>query len=139
MMYSEFLELSKQDITYQQYTEVIEPMYNAVEQMTKRDFINFMLPSIKALAKQNAATKVAAQPTVFISDGAKTPNGCYYLGKYGKLVDKDVSISTGKTTVKVRELTADEKYEVSRTWDLYLNSTVDYYTDDPSVKIRWVK
>ena len=58
MMYSEFLELSKQDITYQQYTEVIEPMYNAVEQMTKQDFISFMLPSIKALAKQNAADRL---------------------------------------------------------------------------------
>lgn len=139
MMYSEFLELSKQDITYQQYTEVIEPMYNAVEQMTKQDFINFMLPSIKALAKQNAkekdAARIANQKTVFITTGRKTPNGCYYLGVYAKLVATDINVKTGKKTVKVRELTDGEERELAKHWNNYCNSSYDYMTSTMSITV----
>ncbi|MCC8157281.1 MAG: hypothetical protein LIO54_08400 [Oscillospiraceae bacterium] len=140
MMYNEFLELAGQDITYEQYTEVVEPMYIAVEQMTKQEFVKFMMPSIKALAKQNAAEKKAAeeaaQPVVFISDGSKTPNGCYYMGRYGKVVSREASIRTGKINVKVRELTAEEQRATG--WDSYLNYSVDYYTFDERVNISWV-
>lgn len=156
MMYNEFLQIAGQDITFQQYTDVIEPMYNAVENMTKFEFIDFMMPSIKALAKKNVekklAERMAQQKVVFISDGTKTPNGCYYMGVYGKLVDTEISIRTGKTTVKVRELTEEEEKEVLKTWDLYLNYTVDYMIADYDKKdgeardlygneviVKWVK
>lgn len=138
MMYGEFIKLAGQDITYKQYKEIIEPMYNAVEQMSKYQFIGFMMPSIKALAKKNADEQKAAQALVFIGNGDMTPNGCYYYGRFGKLLGKDVSISTGKTTVMVRDLTDEERREVSKTSELYLNSHVDYSEKNPTVRVSWV-
>ncbi|MCD7772912.1 MAG: hypothetical protein LUH08_02510 [Ruminococcus sp.] len=58
MTYRDFLKLSEQDISYEQYTEVIEPMYRAVAMSeSEQDFIALALPLIKELAEQNAKTK----------------------------------------------------------------------------------
>ncbi len=141
MMYSEFLEISNQDITHEQYAEVIEPMYEAVD-MDKHDFIRFMMPSIRAMAKENEKRKAEEarknQKLVFVSDGRMTPNGCWYLGKFGKLVRVDYDVHNGCRVFKVRELTADEARELAGHYDLRMNSVADIRTGCGTA-VEWVK
>lgn len=139
MMYDEFVELSGQEISYKQYSEIVEPMYIAVENMSKADFVKFITPSCKALVNENKKEIRRNQPTVFASNGLKTPNGCYFIGNYYKLVSKNVSIRTGKTTYTVRPLDDDEMSELRKHWDPWLGYDIDIYTNDEMTVIREVK
>ena len=107
MMYSEFCQISGQEVSYEAYKEKFEPMYNALN-INKHEFINFMMPTIKNVAKKEKMARESEerknQKLVFVSDGSRTPNGCYYIGSFFKLVGSD--IKTGKALV--RELTDDE-------------------------------
>jgi len=97
-MHSEFVEMSGLDISYKDYTEVVEPMYMAVENMSKKDFIKFITPSIKALVKSYPKVKTIKKMLVRDNSGyKKTPNGCWYHIEYVELVD--VNIATGKYIV----------------------------------------
>lgn len=138
MMYSEFVELSGQEISFKQYSEIVEPMYMAVENMSKQDFVKFITPSCKALVKAAKLEARKNQPTVFVGNGEKTPNGCYYLGNYYKLVCKDVSISTGKTTYTIRPLDDAEMKELRKSWDPWLSYRIDIRNDNPMNIIREV-
>lgn len=131
MMYSEFREISNADITSEQYETIIEPMYQA-SSMNKEDFVSFMLPSLKALEKQNVKPK--EQRTVFVSDGSMTPNGCYYMGRYYKVVKESTSLKTGKTTYTLRHLTKEE--QAATGWDDYLAYDIDINTFSPNVIIK---
>lgn len=51
MMYNEFCEISGQEVSFKAYSEKFEPMYMALG-MDKREFINFLMPTIKEVAKQ---------------------------------------------------------------------------------------
>lgn len=136
MMYSEFVELSGQEISFKQYSEIVEPMYMAVENMSKKDFVKFITPSCKALVKANKAEARKNQKTVFVGNGEMTPNGCYFLGNYYKLVSMDVSIRTGKTTYTLRPLDDAEVKELG--WDPWLSYHIDIRNDDPMTIIREV-
>lgn len=125
MMYSEFCKMSGCKLSYKAYAEKFEPMYMALE-MDKREFIDFMLPTIKEEARKESKVREVEerrnQKLVFVSDGAKTPNGCYYLGGFYKLVGCD--IKTGK--MLVRELTGEEfKEEVYPHFSTYCHSHYD--------------
>lgn len=136
MMYSEFVALSGQEITCKQYSEIIEPMYMALPDMSKQDFVVFIAPSCRALVKAAKREARRNQKTVFVGDGTKTPNGCYYLGHYYKLVDVDFDIRTGKKVYTIRQLDDDE--EIDGGWDPWLNSSIDIRTTDEMAVIREV-
>ena len=50
MTHEEFTNISGQKVSFSVYTKTFEPMYMATD-MDKRTFINFMMPTIKAVAK----------------------------------------------------------------------------------------
>ena len=121
MLHSEFCALSKCEISYKAYKEGFEPLYMAMD-IDKRSFVKMVLPAIKEVAKKEEEEARKRQKLLFVSDGTKTPNGCYYFGEFVKLVNVD--IPTGK--VVVRELTDDEyQTEVLPHFYGYCHSTYD--------------
>lgn len=127
MMHEEFEKITGLEISYRDYSEVIEPMYSALS-MDKFRFCEMIKPTAKVMAKKYAeerkAAEMNAQRLVFVSDGTKTPNGAYFVGGFFKLVGCD--IKTGK--VIVRNLT-DEEYsaEVSPYFSSYCHGTYDVH------------
>lgn len=118
MMYEEFEKITGLEISYRDYSEVIEPMYGAV-QMDKYRFCEMIKPTAKLMAKQYAeerkAQEMRSQRLVFVNQHDLTPNGCYHIGYYAKVVGAD--IRTGK--IKVRNLTAEEFDEQVRYHSMY--------------------
>lgn len=118
MMYEEFEKITGLEISYRDYSEVIEPMYGAV-QMDKYRFCEMIKPTAKLMAKQYAeerkAQEMRSQRLVFVNQHGLTPNGCYHIGYYAKVVGAD--IRTGK--IKVRNLTAEEFDEQVRYHSMY--------------------
>lgn len=129
MMHSEFCEISGQMVSYKIYSEKFEPMYLALD-MNKQEFVKFMMPVIKDVAKREKAACEAEehkqQKLVFVSDGSRTPNGCYYYGRFYKLTGCD--IRTGMALV--RELTEEEyDEEVRPHYSGYCKGTYDIIAD----------
>ena len=131
MMKHEFEELAGYEVSNDDYNNIIEPMYMATN-MSKADFV-------KCIDKKRFEKKPEIKLTpVFVSNGLKTPNRCYYIGKwYMQIGDPTVSIRTGKRTYKLRETTPEEQYDIG--WDSYLCSHVDIHPDDPRNIIKIVK
>lgn len=103
MMYREFIELSECNISFEQYNKIIEPMYMAVN-MDKDEFIKFIRPSARALAKENEKKRNKNIRKMCVRDRSgnmKTPNGAYYHIVYVELLDID--IATGKYIVAALE------------------------------------
>lgn len=136
MMRDEFEKLANLKISYEDYTNIIEPMYTATN-MAKLDFVKFILPSARVLAKQYAAemdeNRRNNQKRVFVSNGHRTPNGCYFYGRWGALVDIKINTKSGKTTYVIRNLTLKEQRELG--WDSYLGYHIDI---DADANIKWV-
>ena len=128
MMHNEFIEMSGLNVSYKDYTEMGEPMYMAVENMSKQDFIKFITPSVKALIKEYPKVKTIKKMLVRDRSGyRKTPNGCWYHIEYVELVDVD--IRTGKYIVAPLE---DEDFEKLRGEGRDLDHSTGYdfdYTD----------
>ena len=128
MMHNEFIEMSGLNVSYKDYTEIVEPMYMAVENMSKQDFIKFITPSVKALIKEYPKVKTIKKMLVRDRSGyRKTPNGCWYHIEYVELVDVD--IRTGKYIVAPLE---DEDFEKLRGEGRDLDQSTGYdfdYTD----------
>lgn len=76
-------------------------------------------PTAKVMAKQyfdeRKAKEMQNQRLVFINRYGLTPNGCYHMGYYAKVVGAD--IRTGK--IKVRNLTPEEFDEQVRYHSVY--------------------
>ena len=127
-MHNEFIEMSGLNVSYKDYTEIVEPMYMAVENMSKQDFIKFITPSVKALIKEYPKVKTIKKMLVRYRSGyRKTPNGCWYHIEYVELVDVD--IRTGKYIVAPLE---DEDFEKLRGEGRDLDHSTGYdfdYTD----------
>lgn len=127
-MHNEFIEMSGLNVSYKDYTEIVEPMYMAVENMSKQDFIKFITPSVKALIKEYPKVKTIKKMLVRDRSGyRKTPNGCWYHIEYVELVDVD--IRTGKYIVAPLE---DEDFEKLRGEGRDLDHSTGYdfdYTD----------
>lgn len=126
MMYEEFEKITGLEISYRDYSEVIEPMYGAIS-MDKFSFCEMIKPTAKVMAKKYAeerkAEEMNAQRLVFINQHGLTPNGCYHIGYYAKVVDVD--IRTGK--IKVRNLTPEE-------FDEEICYHTMYWHDDDRIK-----
>lgn len=117
MMKHEFEELAGYEVSNEDYDKVIEPMYMALN-MSKAEFV-------KCLDKKRFAKKSEIKKTpVFVSDGTRTPNGCYYVGMWMMQIgEPKTNIQTGKTTYTVRETTPEEQHEIG--WDRWCASWVD--------------
>lgn len=127
MMHSEFVKMSGLEISYEQYTEIVEPMYMAVENMSKQEFIEFIAPSVKALIKRTATPKEKTVKKMLVRDNSgyrKTPNGCWYHIEYVELVDVD--IRTGKYIVAPLN---DDDFEKLRNEGRDLDLSTDYDFD----------
>lgn len=118
MMQHEFERITGLEISYRDYNEIIEPMYNALP-MDKFSFCEMIKPTAKVMAKKYAEERKVAemnnQRLVFINQDGLTPNGCYYVGYYAKVVGAD--IRTGK--VRVRNLTPEEFDDQARYHSMY--------------------
>ena len=125
MLHDEFCKIAKCEISYKAYKEAFEPLYMTMD-VDKRSFVKMLLPAIKEVAKREEEEARKRQKLIFVSDGTKTPNGCYYNGEFVKLVNVD--IPTGKAIV--RELTDDEyQNEVLPYYSTYCHSTYDVLLD----------
>lgn len=117
MMKHEFEALTGSTLTDEQY-ETFETMYMAVS-MSKQDFAKMMLPSARAISRENEAKakadEMANQRLVMVETDGRTPNGCYSIGYYAKVIGAD--IKTGK--ILVRNLTEAEYAEASRYHSVY--------------------
>ena len=126
MLHSEFCKIAKCEISYKVYKEAFEPLYMSMD-IDKHAFVKMLLPAIKEVAKKEEEEARKRQKLIFVSDGTKTPNGCYYNGEFVKLVDVD--ILAGK--VIVRELTDDEyRTEVAPHFSGYCHSTYDVLVEN---------
>lgn len=134
-MHSEFIEMSGLNVSFKDYTEIVEPMYMAVENMSKQDFIKFIAPSVKALVKEYPRKKMIKKMLVRDRSGCtKTPNGCWYHIEYVELVD--VNIRTGKYVVAPLE---EKDFEMLVKEGRDLNNSTDYdfdYTECIDKKTR---
>lgn len=128
MMYEEFEKITKLEISYRDYSEVIEPMYSVLS-IDKYRFCEMIKPTAKVMAKKYAeerkAKEMRNQQLVFINQHGLTPNGCYHIGYYAKLVGAD--IRTGK--IKVRNLTPEE-------FDDQRNYHSMYWHEDDRIKAQ---
>lgn len=126
MLHSEFCKIAKCEISYKAYKEAFEPLYMTMD-IDKYAFVKMMSSAIKTVAKREMEQERKNQKLIFVSDGTKTPNGCYYNGEFVKLVNVD--IPTGK--IVVRELTDDEyKTEVAPHFSGYCHSTYDVLVEN---------
>lgn len=130
MMKHEFEAIAGYEVSTEDYEKIIEPMYMATT-LSKVEFV-------KCLDKKRfAMIKKVEEKPVFISNGTKTPNGCYYVGRWKMQIGKpEVNIKTGKITYKVRKLTADEQRATH--WDFWCASEIDIHTFNPRVEIKEV-
>lgn len=127
MMYEEFVNISGLNVSYEDYTNIVEPMYMSTV-MSKQEFIKFISPSVKALVKSYPKEKTIRKMLVRDKSGFKTtPNNCWYHIEYVELINID--IKTGKYIVAPLD---DADYEeLSRQGkDLDKSSTYDFdYTE----------
>lgn len=128
MMYEEFEKITGLEISYRDYNEVIEPMYNALP-MDKFSFCEMIKPTAKVMANKYAderkAEEMRNQRLVFVDRFGRTPNGCYHIGYYAKVVGAD--IRTGK--VRIRNLTPEE-FDEQRSYHSM------YWHDDDRIKAQ---
>jgi len=122
MMWKEFEELAKIEVTFETYSKIIEPMYIAAD-LPKQDFIKLL--NLKALAVPKVKEKNIKKMCVRDRSGyMKTPNGCWYHIEYVELVDVD--IRTGKFIVKALD---DEDFRKLSESGHDLNYSTDFDFD----------
>lgn len=131
MMKHEFEALAGYEVSWEDYTNIIEPMYMAIN-VDKEEFVKMIDK------KRFAVIRKPEEKPVFVSNGKQTPNGCYYIGQWMVQIGQpDTSISTGKTTYKVREITTEELREIG--WDEWLAYHIDLNVLDPRTIIKTIK
>lgn len=131
MLKQEFEKLAGYEVSVEDYEKIIEPMYYATD-MSKKAFI-------KTLNRKRFEVKrKPIEKAVFVSDGEKTPNGCYYMGTWMIQIGyPEVNIGTGKVTYKLRETTVDEQEEIG--FDRWFAYNVDIDTENPRYVVKVVK
>ena len=131
MMKHEFEAIAGYEVSTEDYEKIIEPMYMATN-LSKAEFV-------KTISKKRfAVVKKEEEKPVFISSGNRTPNRCYYVGRWMiQIGNPETNIKTGKTTFKVRETTAEEQREIG--WDRWCYSEIDIWKGNPRFIIKEVK
>ena len=95
MMHHEFEQIAGYEVSYEDYTNIIEPMYMATN-LSKQDFVKTI--NRKAFEKKAEPVEIIKYMRVRNRLGEMmTPNGCWYYVEPVNLVDVD--IKTGKIIV----------------------------------------
>ena len=130
MMKHEFEQIAGYEVSTEDYDNIIAPMYMATN-LSKADFV-------KTISKKRfAVVKKEEEKAVFISNGKRTPNGAYVVGRWMiQIGNPDVNIKTGKVTFKVREATAEEQRKIG--WDYWCASHIDINTMNPRYEIKHI-
>ena len=130
MMKHEFEELAGYKVSITDYDQIIEPMYMATN-LSKMDFV-------KCIDRKRFEKKPEVKLTpVFLSDGTKTPNGCYYIGIWKMQIGEGkTDIRTGKTTITVRDTTSEERRKIG--WDEWCYSEIGINVNNPRYIIKKV-
>ena len=131
MMKHEFEAIAGYEVSTEDYNNIIEPMYMATN-LSKAEFV-------KTISKKRfAVTKKEQEQAVFISNGTRTPNGAYVVGRWMIQIGKpSTNIKTGKVTFKVRATTGEEQRKIG--WDEWCASSIDINTMNPRYEIREVE
>lgn len=97
MMYQEFEEIAGYEVSYEDYNNIIEPMYNATN-LSKQEFVKTL--NLKFFKdRMPKPEKNIKRMLVRNKVGERmTPNGCYYYIEFVELVD--VVIKTGQYVIK---------------------------------------
>lgn len=138
MMHQEFERIAGYKVSFEDYTNIIEPMYMATT-LSKEEFVKTL--NRKAFEKKEERKPNIKKMQVRDHSGhTRTPNGCYIHIQYVDLVDVD--IKTGKFIIK--ELTEEQSKELYlKGIDLNLGYDYDFdYTDcvdtkKKPVELRW--
>ena len=137
MMHHEFETIAGYEVSYETYTNIIEPMYMATN-LTKQEFVKLL---------NRKALEVKRTPNIKVmcvrdrSGYSKTPNGCYYHIQYVDL--RDVDIKTGKFMVApLDEEDLNELRRQGKDLDLGYWFDFDYTqcvdTKRKPIKLSWV-
>ena len=131
MMKHEFESIAGYEVSTEDYDNIIEPMYMATN-LSKQEFV-------KTISKKRfAIVKKEEVKAVFVSNGNRTPNGCYAVGRWMMQIgNPDVSIKTGKITYKVRKTTIEEQRKIG--WDSWCAYHIDIHTMNPRIEIKEVE
>lgn len=131
MMKYEFEELAGYEVSTEDYENIIEPMYIATN-LTKAEFV-------KVIDKKRfAIVKKEEEKAVFVSNGSRTPNGAYVIGRWMiQIGQPKADIKTGKVTFKLRETTREEQRAIG--WDEWCASSIDINTMNPRFVIKEIK
>lgn len=104
MMKQEFEALAGYEVSFDDYTKIIEPMYMAVS-LSKQEFVK-VIDRKRFEVKREAKHIYKMMGTRNYVGEAKTPNGCYYYGEPVELIE--VRISDRKYIVKALD---DKQYK----------------------------
>lgn len=123
MMHKEFEQIAGIEVTYEDYTNIIEPMYMALN-LSKQEFVktlNLKFFTDRMPKPEKNIKRMLVRNRVGES---KTPNGCYYYIEFVELVE--VVIRTGKYVIKPLE---DEDFQKLREEGRDLDYGYDYDMD----------
>lgn len=123
MMHKEFEQIAGIEVTYEDYTNIIEPMYMALN-LTKQEFVktlNLKFFTDRMPKPEKNIKRMLVRNRVGES---KTPNGCYYYIEFVELVE--VVIRTGKYVIKPLE---EEDFQKLREEGRDLDYGYDYDMD----------
>ena len=126
MMHKEFEELAGIEVSYEDYTNIIEPMYMAAN-MSKREFVKTLNLKFFKDRMPKPEKNIKRMLVRNRMGESKTPNGCYYYIEFVELVE--VVIKTRKYVIKPLE---DEDFRKLRDEGRDLDYGYDYdidYTD----------
>lgn len=140
MMHKEFEQIAGIEVTYEDYTNIIEPMYMATS-VSKQEFVktlNLKFFTDRMPKPEKNIKRMLVRNRVGES---KTPNGCYYYIEFVELVE--VVIRTGKYVIKPLEEEDFQKLrEEGRDLDYGYDYDMDYTqcvdTKKKPIELSWI-
>lgn len=140
MMHKEFEQIAGIEVTYEDYTNIIEPMYMALN-LSKQEFVktlNLKFFTDRMPKPEKNIKRMLVRNRVGES---KTPNGCYYYIEFVELVE--VVIRTGKYVIKPLEEEDFQKLrEEGRDLDYGYDYDMDYTqcvdTKKKPIELSWI-
>ena len=139
-MHKEFEEISGCEVSYEDYTNIIEPMYMATN-MSKYEFVKTLNLKFFKDRMPKPEKNIKRMLVRNRMGESKTPNGCYYYIEFVELVE--VVIKTGKYVIKPLE---DEDFnklrEAGRDLDYGYEYDMDYTdcvdTKKKPIELTWM-
>ena len=123
MMHKEFEELAGYEVSFEDYNNIIEPMYMATN-LSKQEFVKCLNLKFFKDRMPKPEKNIKRMLVRNRMGESKTPNGCYYYIEYVELVE--VVIKTGKYVIKPLE---DEDFNKLREEGRDLDYGYDYDMD----------